>query len=85
MYAISMLSLLVLRKKEPNLERPFKTPFYPFFPIIALALSLVCMVVIVYYNQEIGMVFLVGMVVSLGVFYGVRNLEGSLRSKRRLP
>jgi amino acid transporter len=27
MYAISLVSLLALRKKEPDLERPFKTPF----------------------------------------------------------
>ena len=73
MYAISMLSLLKLRKKEPNLERPFKAPFYPFFPIIAFVLSLICMIAIVYYNQEIGMIFLVGMVVSLGVFHVVRG------------
>ena len=73
MYAISMLSLLVLRKKEPHLERPFKAPFYPFFPIIAFVLSLICMVAIVYYNQEIGLVFLGGMVVSLGVFHGFRG------------
>ena len=73
MYAISMLSLLRLRQKEPLLERPFKAPFYPFFPIIAFVLSLICMVAIVYYNQEIGLIFLVGMVVCLGAFYGFRG------------
>ena len=71
MYAISMLSLLKLRTKEPNLERPFKAPFYPFFPIIAFVLSLVCMIAIVYYNQEIGVIFLVGLVIFLSVFLGL--------------
>lgn len=28
------LSLFVLRNKEPNSERPFKVPFYPFLPLI---------------------------------------------------
>jgi ethanolamine permease len=69
MYGISMLSLIVLRKKEPNLERPFKAPFYPFFPIIAFILSVVCMVAIVYYNQTLGMIFFGGMLVCLGGFY----------------
>ena len=36
MYIISMMSLFKLRKKEPELNRPFKAPFYPVFPIIAL-------------------------------------------------
>ena len=34
MYAISLVSLLALRRQEPELERPFKTPFYPLLPVI---------------------------------------------------
>ena len=74
MYAVSMLSLLRLRKKEPLLERPFKAPFYPIFPIIAFILALVCMIAIVYYNQEIGLIFFAGMVICLGVFYGIKGI-----------
>jgi ethanolamine permease len=69
MYGMSMLSLIVLRKKEPNLERPFKTPFYPFFPIIAFVLSMVCMVAIVYYNQVLGMIFFGLMLICFGGYY----------------
>ncbi len=39
MYMMSMLSLFILRKKEPQLERPFASPFYPVFPAIALIIS----------------------------------------------
>lgn len=39
MYIISMISLFVLRVKEPHADRPFITPFYPWFPGIALVLS----------------------------------------------
>ena len=69
MYGISMLSLIVLRKKEPNLERPFKAPFYPLFPLIAFVLSMVCMVAIVYYNQDLGMIFFGGMLLCFGGYY----------------
>ena len=69
MYGISMLSLIVLRKKEPNLERPFKAPLYPAFPLIAFVLSMVCMVAIVYYNQDLGMIFFGGMLICLGGYY----------------
>jgi ethanolamine permease len=69
MYGMSMLSLIVLRKKEPNLERPFKAPFYPLFPMIAFVLSMVCMVAIVYYNQTLGMIFFGLMLVCLGGYY----------------
>ena len=74
-YGISMLSLIVLRKKEPNLERPFKAPFYPLFPLIAFVLSMVCMVAIVYYNQDLGMIFFGGMLVCFGGYYS--KLKGS--------
>jgi ethanolamine permease len=36
MYGFSMVSLFVLRRREPALERPFRAPFYPVFPAIAL-------------------------------------------------
>jgi len=39
LYILSMITVLVLRKKEPGLERPFKTPFYPYTPIIALVVA----------------------------------------------
>lgn len=33
-------SVLVLRKKRPNLERKFKTPFVPFIPLIGIVFSI---------------------------------------------
>ncbi len=36
-------SVLVMRKTHPNAERPFKTPFYPFVPIMGVLLCLVLM------------------------------------------
>src|SRR5690349_11010543 len=38
MYIVSMLSLFVLRSKEPDLARPFPAIGYPLFPAVALAL-----------------------------------------------
>ncbi|WP_430487558.1 ethanolamine permease [Priestia flexa] len=49
MYCISLVSLFVLRKKEPNLVRPFKVN-YPAVPIIALSLGVLCLFSIVKYS-----------------------------------
>ena len=68
MYIISMVSLFVLRKKEPTLERPFKAPLYPYFPIIALVLSTVCLVAIVYYNPLLSIIFFASLVLLLLLF-----------------
>ncbi|MFN4146279.1 MAG: ethanolamine permease [Runella sp.] len=57
MYVTSMISLFVLRKKEPTLERPYLTPFYPWFPLVALGLSVLCMGAIMYYNRQLSLLF----------------------------
>lgn len=61
MYVISMISLFVLRKKEPQLERPFKVPFYPLFPLLALGLSAISLGAIVYYNFGLSIIFFTGL------------------------
>jgi ethanolamine permease len=57
LYGTSLLSLFRLRKTEPQLPRPFRTPFYPVFPLIALILSTICLLAIVYFNPGISALF----------------------------
>lgn len=59
MYIISMASLLKLRKSEPGLLRPYKTPFYPVFPIVALVCGVLCLVTMIYFNFKLFLVFLI--------------------------
>ena len=57
LYIVSMISLLALRKKEPNLERPFKVPLYPITPIIALIIASVAFVAITVYNPMLAVIY----------------------------
>ncbi len=57
LYAISMVTLLALRRKEPELKRPFRTPWYPWFPLTALVLSLVCLGSMTWYYPAIAAVY----------------------------
>jgi APA family basic amino acid/polyamine antiporter len=43
-YALSFTSLFVLRRREPDTPRPFRTPGYPWVPGVALAGSLAFMI-----------------------------------------
>ena len=43
MYLISLVSLFVLRAKEPNLKRPFKVA-YPVVPAVSFIIALFCLV-----------------------------------------
>ena len=60
-----MISLLVLRVKEPSLPRPFLTPCYPYFPWIALVLSLLTFLAILLSHRSLGCVYLALIAVSL--------------------
>ena len=57
-----MISLLVLRRKEPDLERPFKVPFFPVTPIIALIIATIALVAISVYNPILALIYLALMV-----------------------
>ena len=57
MYIMSIAALFRLRRSEPTLIRPFRTPAYPVFPLVALALALVCLGAIVYNNLAIAAIF----------------------------
>lgn len=67
MYIVSMMSLFALRKNEPNLDRPFKAVAYPLFPGIALVLAVISLVTMIYYNQQLSLIFFVLM--ALGFVY----------------
>jgi APA family basic amino acid/polyamine antiporter len=43
-FVMVCLGILILRKKEPNLERPFKTPFVPVVPVLGIITCVVMMV-----------------------------------------
>jgi ethanolamine permease len=77
LYISSMLSLFMLRKRSPELHRPFKTPFYPYFPIIALVLSIICLLSIVWYNPLLAGIFFGGLIIAVFIFIlsGVHKQE----------
>jgi ethanolamine permease len=48
MYVLAMAALFALRRRHPDLPRPFRVPLYPWTPAIALALSLLCLLAVAY-------------------------------------
>lgn len=65
MYIISLISLFVLRKNNPSMNRPFLVPYYPFVPMIALALGIVCLIAMFYFNVKHGFIFFLGGFISI--------------------
>ena len=49
LYLLSLISLFILRKKEPDLKRPFRVS-YPLVPAISLVLACFCLYCVIAYN-----------------------------------
>ena len=72
MYLMSMASLIKLRKSEPQLLRPYRAPFYPVFPIIAMVLGVVCLIAMIWFNFSLFLVF-VGLMAAGYVYVSMRQ------------
>jgi ethanolamine permease len=68
LYIVSMVALLRLRKKEPQLERPFKVPFYPFFPVTALIIAVISFVAMTIFNFSLAIIFFLLMIICYLAF-----------------
>lgn len=77
MYILSMLSLFKLRRSEPQTNRPFRAPFYPYSPAFALLSAGICLLTMVYYNLLIFGIFCLFLIIAY-VYYamtGARRAE----------
>ncbi len=57
LYIVSVAALIKLRQSEPDMERPFRVPLYPFTPLLALVIGIVCLVALVYFNLMVSLIF----------------------------
>ncbi|WP_146553486.1 ethanolamine permease [Rummeliibacillus sp. SL167] len=67
-YITMNLSVIILRKKEPNLSRSFKTPLYPFTPIISVVLCVIAIFASCFSNITIFFVS-IGIFVLASIYY----------------
>ncbi len=59
LYIVSMTSLLKLRKTEPETARPYRVPLFPYVPLTALVLAVICAVSMVVSQPTLAAVYAV--------------------------
>ncbi|MGL5916048.1 MAG: APC family permease, partial [Culicoidibacterales bacterium] len=71
-YVLSFIAVILLRKRQPDLVRPYKVPLYPFLPIVAIVGGVYFLVSSLITNPGVSL-FAV-FIVSLGipVYYATR-------------
>lgn len=57
LYVLSMITVIALRKKEPAMARPFRVPFYPYSPIIALVIAFVALIAMTTLNIKLALIY----------------------------
>jgi ethanolamine permease len=57
LYIFGMITVLVLRRKEPELIRPFRVPFYPVFPLVALTIASISLVAMITLNIKLSLIY----------------------------
>ena len=68
LYIISMVAMMRLRKKEPDLNRPYRVPFYPLFPMTALVIASISLISMIYFNHLLSIIYL-GLILVSFVLY----------------
>lgn len=68
-YILTIYGIFILRKKEPNAERPYKAFGYPIIPILYIIVtSLICVTLLIYETTSTGLgLFIVGL--GIPVYY----------------
>ena len=85
MYMMSMISLFILRAKEPGLDRPFIAPFYPLFPAIALFISAITLFAMVYFYFILSLYFFAGLAVVILIFVLMGKHKEKLMDDYMIP
>lgn len=73
LYIISMLSMLKLRRSEPDLPRPFRVPVYPWFPVIALVIASVSLIALTIFNPVLAALFVFIVFAAFVIFKVIGN------------
>jgi len=68
-YVLTIAGLFVLRKKRPEMERPYKAFGYPVIPIIYIILATLIMVILLIYKQDYTWPGLIIVLVGIPVYY----------------
>lgn len=72
-YTAGFISLVKLRKTEPDLPRPFKAPFFPYLPILLTVLSIAFLIGAVYQDYKSSIYGLVFLVLSYPIYLLVKK------------
>lgn len=76
LYIISMISLFILRSKEPNLNRPFKVA-YPVVPAVALLIAFIFLIALIVSNFSTVLWVVAAYALSIVYYFVYSKIQGT--------
>lgn len=80
-FVMACLGILILRKKQPHLERPFKTPFVPLVPILGI---ITCVVMMVSLPFDTWLRLFVWLAIGFVIYFVYGKKRSKLRNETKL-
>jgi basic amino acid/polyamine antiporter, APA family len=75
-FTVVCAGVWILREQQPNLHRPFRTPWVPFVPIMGMGVSLLMMLSLHLLTWE---VFLTWLVIGLFIYFGYSRRHSAVQ------
>jgi APA family basic amino acid/polyamine antiporter len=75
-YILTIAGLFVLRRKRPDMERPYRAIGYPVLPALYIAAAAVIDVLLLFYKPRFALPGLVIVLLGVPVYYLRRKKEG---------
>lgn len=79
---LTVIGLLVIRHREPDLARPFKMPFFPIPAVVYLSLMLWSLSYIAIYKTQQVYMSAVLIVIGFGFYWVTKKIQGNQEEKR---
>ena len=74
-FTLACSGVMVLRKSQPDLPRPFKVPFYPWTPLLGIIL---CIYLILHLPMITWLRFFTWLVIGLVIYFGYSRKKSKL-------
>ena len=79
-FAVVNIGVIILRRREPDLERGFRTPLFPLLPIAGIVLILILMLSL---DPTTWVVFVIWMAVGMAIYFGYSRRRSVLNNPSR--
>lgn len=72
-YCMAFVAVMILRRREPQLERPYRVPLYPVIPLIALIAGLYVMGNTLVTQPKLALIGIIITLIGIPIYYSRKN------------